>query len=134
MRYNGVIEEKLRVIEGKLSDIDDWKIQSFETLKQSSMLQNATERALQVIIEAAVDICERILAVEGTPAPETSADSIRAVISLGIISNNPDYFEMIRFRNFIVHRYEKIDLEIIYAIIKNKLSVFRNFIHEIRNS
>jgi len=134
MKYNGIIENKLRVMEEKLSDIDEWQISSFDTLRQSSMLQNATERALQVIIEASIDICERILAQEGISATKTSSDSLLEVISLGVISNNPDYFDMIRFRNFIVHRYEKIDLEIIYAILKNKLPVFRNFIHEIRNS
>ena len=31
----------------------------------------------------------------------------------------PDYLEMVKFRNFIVHRYERIDLEIIYAILKS---------------
>lgn len=98
------------------------------------MLRNATERALQVAIEAIIDICERILALEGISAPNTSSDSLREVVALGIISDNPDYTEMIRFRNFIVHRYEKIDLEIIYNIILKKLPVLRNFIHEIRNS
>jgi len=134
MRYNGVIESKLRVIEEKLSDIEGWNIESYEQLKQNSMLRNAAERALQVSVEAFIDVCERILALEQHPAPNTSSGSLQEVISMGIISNNPEYFEMIRFRNFIVHRYEKIDLEIIYSIIKHKLDVFRNFIHEIRKS
>lgn len=98
------------------------------------MLRNATERALQVSIEAIIDICERILALSDISAPNTSGDSLREVVNLGVISDNSEYYEMIRFRNFIVHRYEKIDLEIIYTIVKNKLPVFRKFIHEIRNS
>jgi uncharacterized protein YutE (UPF0331/DUF86 family) len=56
----------------------------------------------------------------------------------GVIENKlrirPEYAEMVRFRNFIVHRYEKIDLEIIYGILKNKIFLFRFFIEEIRNS
>ncbi len=134
MKYNGVIESKLRVIEEKLADIDSWQIQSFEQLSQNSMLRNATERALQVSIEAIIDICERILALSDISAPNTSGDSLREVVNLGVISDNSEYYEMIRFRNFIVHRYEKIVLEIIYTIVKNKLPVFRKFIHEIRNS
>jgi len=39
-----------------------------------------------------------------------------------------------KFRNFIVHRYERIDLEIIYSILRNKLHLFRHFIAEIRES
>lgn len=41
---------------------------------------------------------------------------------------------MIRFRNFIVHRYEKIDQEIVFDILQNKLNLFEQFIDEIRAS
>jgi len=134
MKYNGIIEEKLRAIEEKLSEIESWQIISYEKLKMNSMLRNATERALQVAIDSIIDICEHILALEGISAPDTSANVVKKIIEIGIITNSPEYLEMIRFRNFIVHRYEKIDLEIVYAIVSNKLPVFRNFIHEIRNS
>lgn len=40
MKYNGVIEAKLRTIEEKLTDIEGWQIKSHEQLKQSSMLRN----------------------------------------------------------------------------------------------
>jgi len=134
MKYNGIIEAKLRTIEEKLLEIESWEIISYQKLQINSMLRNATERVLQVSVEAIIDICEHILALEGIPAPDTSANVIKKVIEIGIIANSPEYLEMIRFRNFIVHRYEKIDLEIIYTIVSKKLYVFRNFIHEIRNS
>ena len=134
MKYNGIIEAKLRTIEEKLLEIESWQIISYEKLKMNSMLRNATERALQVAIDSIIDICEHILALEGISAPDTSANVVKKIIEIGIITNSPEYLEMIRFRNFIVHRYEKIDLEIVYAIVSNKLPVFRNFIHEIRNS
>jgi uncharacterized protein YutE (UPF0331/DUF86 family) len=134
MKFNGPIEGKLRIIEEKLAEIDSWQIASFQLLQQNSMLRSATERALQVAVESIIDICERILALENIPAPETSADVVKKVIELGIIADNIEYLDMIRFRNFIVHRYEKIDLEIIYVIVTKKLFLFRNFIHEIRNS
>ena len=53
---------------------------------------------------------------------------------LKIIQPLPDYLEMVKFRNFIVHRYERIDLEIVYAILKNKLPLFESFISDIRNT
>ncbi len=134
MKYNGIIEAKIRIIEEKLIDIESWQITSYYQLQQNSMLRNATERALQVAIEAIIDICEHILALEGIPALESSAGVIKKIIEMGIITDNKDYIDMIRFRNFIVHRYEKIDLEIIYTIVSKKLPVFKNFIHDIRNS
>jgi uncharacterized protein YutE (UPF0331/DUF86 family) len=134
MRYNGIIEAKLRTIEEKLLEIESWQIISFQQLQVNSMLRNATERALQVAIEAIIDICEHILALEGISAPDSLSNVVKKVIEKGIITNNPEYLEMIRLRNFIVHRYEKIDLEIIFTIVSKKLPVFRSFIHEIRNS
>ena len=132
MKYNGVIESKLRIIEQKLDEISTWNISSFDQLKQSSLLQNAVERALQVSIEVMIDISERILALNKQRPLPTAQENIAKLQELGILSPRPEYVEMVKFRNFIVHRYEKIDLEIIYGILKSKLSLFREFINDIR--
>ena len=134
MKYNGTIEAKLRVIEQKLEDIRSWEIDSFEDFQRSTLLQNASERALQVAIEVMIDISERILALEHVAPQDSAADNIHALQNRKIIRPMPEYLEMVRFRNFIVHRYEKIDLEIIYSIVKNKLPLFESFIQDIRNS
>ncbi|MDR3366577.1 MAG: DUF86 domain-containing protein [Prevotellaceae bacterium] len=134
MKYNGVVEKKLLTIGEKVSLIESWGITSFAVLQENTMLQNATERALQVAIEAVVDTCERILALENQLPLSSSADTVKKVQEMGVISQNPDYVEMVKFRNFIVHRYEKVDLEIVYAIVKKKLHLFREFINDIRNT
>ena len=132
MRYNGIIESKLRIIEQKLEEIESWHINSFSQLKESSLLQNALERALQVSIEVMIDISERILALNKEHPLSSAQENIQRIQELGIISAKPEYSDMVKFRNFIVHRYEKIDLEIIYGILKNKLFLFKDFIDEIR--
>ena len=134
MKYNGIIESKLRIIEQKLEEIESWHIISFNQLKDSSLLQNAVERALQVNTEVMIDISERILALNKERPLPSAQDNIIKLQELGIISANPVYSEMVKFRNFIVHRYEKIDLEIIYGILKNKLFLFREFVNDIRKS
>jgi uncharacterized protein YutE (UPF0331/DUF86 family) len=63
----------------------------------------------------------------------SAAENMKKLQEIGIVSVQPEYENMVRFRNFIVHRYEKIDLEIIYGILKNKLVLFREFIREIRS-
>lgn len=134
MRYNGVIENKLRLIEQKLAEIRSWNISSFELLQGSSLLQNATERALQVAIELVIDVSERILALEKVAPRNSAAENIRLLQDRKIIRSIPEYIEMVKFRNFIVHRYERIDLEIVYAILKNKLILFESFIEDIRST
>lgn len=134
MKYNGIIEDKLRVIEQKLEEIRSWEIGSFNDFKQSSLLQNASERALQVAIEVMIDIGERIMAHENIPPQNLAAENILRLQKMNIIKAIPEYIEMVRFRNFIFHRYEKIDIEIVYSIIKNKLNLFESFVDDIRNT
>lgn len=134
MKYNGIIERKLRVIEENIADIKLWDIQSFQQLKTSSLLQKGTERALQVSIEVMIDISERILSINKINPANTSAENIFKLEELGVIKSADDYSDMVRFRNFIVHRYEKIDLEILYSIIKNRLHLFTQFVNEIRSA
>lgn len=134
MKYNGIIDQKLKRIEEKVSAIRSWEIDSFEKLQNSSLLQNATERALQVAIEVMIDVSERILALHNIAPQQSAADSIRKLQEIDVLSPNTEYIEMIKFRNFIVHRYEKIDIEIIYSIIRKKLNLFEDFIEEIRTA
>lgn len=134
MKYNNIIENKLRLIEKKISDIESWQITSFKKFSENTLLQNAVERALQVSVEIMTDISERILAIEKIPPQDTSVDNFKKLEHLRIIKDADKYSDMIRFRNFIVHRYEYIDTEIVYGIVKNKLFLFRNFIDEIRKN
>ena len=134
MKYNGIIENKLRVIEEKIEMIQSWKIDSLDQLKINSMLQNAVERALQVAVEAMIDITERILSLKKIPPQKSSSESMKKLQELHILKNASNYEEMIRFRNFIVHRYDKIDLKIIYKIVSKMLPRFNKFVEEIRKS
>ena len=134
MKYNGIIEAKLRILEEKLAEIESWNISSYDALQESSLLQNALERALQVSIEVMIDISERTLAMNHISPLRSAAGNMKKLQELGILSSRPEYEDMVKFRNFIVHRYERIDLEILYNILKNKLPLFRHFIEEIRGS
>jgi len=134
MKFNGIIERKLRVIEENISDIKSWNINSLQQLKESSLLQKATERALQISIEVMIDVSERILALNEIEPANASAENMKKLEQIGIIHSFDDYANMVRFRNFIVHRYEKIDIEIIYSIIKNNLHLFNKFVNEIRST
>jgi len=134
MKYNGIIENKLRIIEEKLEDIRSWDIRSFEQFIQSSLLINAAERALQVAVEVMIDVSERILALEKITPKDSASENIEQLQKMKIIRTLPEYVNMVKFRNLIVHRYEKIDPEIVYSIIQNKLPLFESFIEDIRNS
>jgi uncharacterized protein YutE (UPF0331/DUF86 family) len=134
MTINGIIEKKLRLLEQKLSEINDWQITSYAEFSQSSLKINAVERALTVCVEIMIDISERILAIKKIPPKDTSVENFKELERLKIIQSFETYADMIRFRNFIVHRYETIDTQILFAIVTKKLKNFRSFADEIRNT
>jgi len=134
MKYNGVIENKLRLLEQKLSEIESWEIDSFEVFSQSTLLCNAVERALQVAVEIMIDVAERILALEKLPPSRTSSEAISKLVELRILPTADKFVDMIRFRNFIVHRYEYIDREVLFSIITKKLPFFKEFVDYVRRS
>lgn len=134
MKHNGVIESKLRLLEQKVAEIRSWEIPDHDALATSSLLRNAVERALQVAIEIVIDVCERILSQEGEPPPPTSAEAVRTLGKLGILQKTQDFEQMVRFRNFIVHRYEQIDTDILFSLVQNRLHLFDEFVDSVRRS
>jgi len=81
-----------------------------------------------------IDIAERILALENCKPSMSSAESIAKLEDLGIIKEAEQYIDMVRFRNFIVHRYEYVDVNILFTIVKKKLPCFEAFVDEIRKA
>ena len=60
MKYNGIVEKKLLIIEENIRLIENWDISSFDKFNKDAMLQRAVERTLQVAVEAMIDAGERV--------------------------------------------------------------------------
>lgn len=134
MEINGVVEKKLRLLEKKLDEIKEWDISNYLDFKSSSLKINAVERALTVCVEIMIDVSERILALKKISPKDSSVENFNELEKIGIIESHERYADMIRFRNFVVHRYENIDTHILFSIITKKLNDFSAFIDEIRKS
>jgi uncharacterized protein YutE (UPF0331/DUF86 family) len=134
MQINGIIETKLRLLEQKLIEIHDWNIDSYAEFKDSSLKINAVERALTVCVEIMIDVSERILAIKQIPPKNSSIENFRELERISVIQSFEKYADMIRFRNFVVHRYENIDTQILFTIITKKLDNFSAFIDEVRKA
>lgn len=134
MPINGVVESKLRFLEQTLADLESWPLGTQGEFAHNSMLRRAVERALQLAIESMIDVAERILAARRLPPADTAGQNLHRLQEIGVLKDADRYAEMVRFRNFIVHRYEQIEPQIIYHLATTKLSHFRDFIDEIRRA
>lgn len=129
--YNGVIAAKLERMQESLQELRNWDCGSLEEFRTKRMLRSAVERELQVLVEIMIDICERILALDHVVPAQTAFENMHKAETSGVLADAETYRDMIRFRNFIVHRYEHVDPEIVYAIVTSKLGLFDRFIDEI---
>ncbi len=96
---------------------DDWKI------------QRIIERTLQMMIETCVDIAGHIIADKGYRIPTSYSDSFR-VLQEGKVLSDKLFFaleKMAKFRNIVVHHYDKVDAEIVVGILKRDLKDFKGY-------
>ena len=120
----------------KLSTLDEYQKQINEYAKISLKdytadwkIQRIVERTLQMMIETCLDVSGHIISDEKLRVPETYADMFRILVRNGILKGSQlEAFEkMARFRNIIVHDYEKIDAGIVIGILQENLHDFEGF-------
>ena len=96
---------------------DDWK------------KQRIVERTLQMMIETCLDMANHLIADQGYRVPVSYADIFKVLGENKVLGKKlADRLEkMAKFRNVLVHQYEKIEAEIIVGILKKKLGDFNQF-------
>lgn len=128
---NGVIVQKLHTLDEVLAELRSLGEVSEERLESDWRTRRAIERNLQIAVEIVIDVCQRILSLAGqTPAP-TSGDAVTRCIQMGALSDKEAYRKMVQLRNFIVHRYEHIDVAILANVINRRLSDFEEYRKEV---
>lgn len=120
----------------KLSELDEYfkQIKEFEeiTVLQYSddwKIQRIIERTLQMMIETCVDIASHIIADKGYRVPKSYSDAFKVLLDEKIVTSRLfDVLQkMAKFRNIVVHHYDKVDAEIVVGILKKDLIDFTSY-------
>ena len=132
MQTNGVIQRKLALLDDQVQKLTaSLASVSRATFKEDWVLRSMAERALQVAAEIMIDIAERIIALRGAGPVAGATEAISELVSLGVLKDPKPYVDIVRFRNLIVHEYEKIDPDILYDLATGRLKEFRAFRDEL---
>ena len=111
---------------GQIKEFADINIDNY---KNDWKTQRIVERTLQIMIETCTDIANHIISDREMRPPTTYADTFRVLLENKILS--PAMFDtmekMAKFRNVVVHQYEKVDAEIVIVILKRHLKDFDKF-------
>ena len=124
----------LASIEGFVSDLRQADDISHELFLRDIRAQRFVERTLQIAVEACMDVTHHIISDEKWREPDSFADAFAVLAeNLVITPEQADrYALMARFRNRIVHYYEKVDPEQVFAIFKKRLEDFDDFVTTIK--
>jgi uncharacterized protein YutE (UPF0331/DUF86 family) len=113
--YLGQIGEYSKIFPGAYAR--DWKT------------QRIVERTLQILIEVCIDIANHIISDQGFRLPTSYADTFQVLMENRIIDKRlfGKMEKMAKFRNVVVHQYEKIDPRIVVSILHRNLADFERF-------
>lgn len=128
---NGVILNKLEKLDEVLHELESLGHVKVATLKKEWIIRRAVERNLQVLSEIVLDICQRFISILGESPATTGTAAVKRCVALGILSAPDPFQKMIQFRNFIVHRYEQIDVEILASMCNKHLMDYKQFKTEV---
>jgi uncharacterized protein YutE (UPF0331/DUF86 family) len=130
-QINGVILRKPETLDTTLSDVRSLGEVSVEQLEGDWRTRRAVERSLQIMVEVVLDVCQRIISLAGQSPATTGIEGVQRCIQLGALSDFRPYRQIIQFRNFIVHRYERVDTVILVDMVNRRLPDFERFRDEI---
>ncbi len=120
----------------KFNEIDEAleQLKKLKSLTREEFINNIDYRyiayaAFIILTEAVIDICFHISAKKLKKAPTEYAECFDILKKSGLINEEiaDTLKSMARFRNFLIHRYGKVDFSKIYKYISNKLFVIEQF-------
>jgi uncharacterized protein YutE (UPF0331/DUF86 family) len=134
MVKEAVIQRLMSNLEGYVNELRSATDITHEKYIQDIRLQRFVERTLQICIECCFDITHHIISDEGFREPDGYADAFSVLSEQNVLfpESVKQFQLMAQFRNKIVHYYEKIDPEQVYAIFKGKLDTFDFFSKQIK--
>ncbi|MDZ7706814.1 MAG: DUF86 domain-containing protein [Trueperaceae bacterium] len=99
-------------------------------LESDQRRQDALVLNLLRACETAIDLAMHAVRKASLGVPQSSRDAFGLLAEGGRIA--PDLAEelkrMVGFRNIAVHRYQDLDLDVLHAIVREKLHVFETFV------
>ena len=114
----------------KLAELDEYlgQVKEYVNINVEQFLadwktQRIIERTLQMIVETCVDIAGHIISDRGYRTPISYADTFRVLYESNILAKEEfgKLEKMAKFRNIIVHLYDRVDAEIVIGILKRDL-------------
>jgi uncharacterized protein YutE (UPF0331/DUF86 family) len=128
-----LVATRIAKIREQLRHLSRLETLSRERFLSSATERHATERELQVVIEACLDIGHHVLSREGLRRPGDYRDVFAILHEAGIIDSSLGrrLEDMASFRNRLVHGYLDLEPARVYEIARHELGDIEAFVAHI---
>jgi len=128
------IERRLEKLRTCLKKLEPFKTKKKEEILQDPYMQDIIERNLEVTAQAAIDIANRIISIEGLEKPRDYYEAILRIGESGILPLEfaQNLAPIAGFRNILVHDYMDIDWDEVYNKLHqlHDISQFMDYVKE----
>jgi uncharacterized protein YutE (UPF0331/DUF86 family) len=117
----------------KLAQLEEYlqQVREFSSVTSSEYsgdwkIQRIVERTIQMMIEICIDIAGHLISDKKLRVPTSYADTFKVLLENDCISSAlyQSLENMAKFRNILVHHYDKVDEAIVIIILKKHLNDF----------
>ena len=124
-----LILRKLSALEEYFEQLSEYRSISTDQYEKDWRSQRIIERTLQMMVETCIDISGHIIADMKFRVPISYADSFHVLAENGIVDDSlsESLEKMAKFRNVVVHDYDRVDKEIVIGILRKNLDDFIKF-------
>jgi uncharacterized protein YutE (UPF0331/DUF86 family) len=124
------VRDRISRIRKYVADLRGFSQTTEEAFMQNVERQYAVLHALQLSIEACVEIATHTCAADSLGVPSTYAEAFDHLEKAGVVDSElaNDLRAMARFRNRIVHFYGEMDMKEVYRILTEELGDFDRYL------
>ena len=128
-----VIENKISSNRKYLKILKRYKVYSRQEIEENVDIRGAVERYLYLAAQASIDLAEAVIAYKGFRKPTTMSETFYILNEEDIVSGEltEKMVRMVGFRNVMAHDYEKVNYDIVYDVLQNRLADVAEFIERI---
>lgn len=125
-----VVRDREARVRAYVSDLREMSAISQRAFLANRERQYAVLHALQLAIEASVDIATHICAADDLGVPASYAEAFDLLEKGRVLDAAlaDDLRRMARFRNRIVHFYGTVDLAVVYRLLEERLGDFDRYL------
>lgn len=125
-----IVRERCGRIRAYVRDLHEFSRISLDAFRSNRERQYAVLHALQLAIEAAIEIGTHICAADALGVPSSYAETFDLLERAGVVDGAlaARLRGMARFRNRIVHFYWEVDLDEVYRVLTAELGDFGDYL------